>query len=96
MSVKTEHKSWLGMLSGRFKLRTKTKMKTNRLTTKDLALQAQDVFNDFDKQGYTNIGILNSLKIDHNFCSDTYPLMPLDYETIFLIFSKLWTEEQHG
>ena len=57
--------------------------------------QAHDVFREHkEKDLWTNLEIIEHLDILHSFNSSEYPILPTDYETIFLIYSHLYQDRK--
>lgn len=57
--------------------------------------QAHDVFREHkEKDLWTNLEIIENFNILHSFNSSEYPVLPTDYETIFLIYSHLYQDRK--
>jgi len=57
--------------------------------------QAHDVFKEYKENSlWTNLEIIENFNILHSFNSSEYPVLPTDYETIFLIYSHLYQDRK--
>jgi hypothetical protein len=57
--------------------------------------QAHNVFFECkEKDLWTNLEIIDNFNILHSFNSSEYPILPTDYETIFLIYSHLYQDDK--
>jgi len=57
--------------------------------------QAHDVFKEYKENSlWTNLEIIEHFDILHAFNSSEYPILPTDYETIFLIYSHLYQDNK--